>query len=156
MDDRLDAKGVVGNLMRLGGNDTQLTCLSFSDYVDKLRMVHETGLEAKLDAHLRPQQLVCGDLKEKMPTIAGNVDLISAVVRGLVGFGLAPMPQGPVLLHRSKGTYKSRFQPEVADVQTLCGVAAKEYASLNMSLPDWCLHMTTKEISLPRFLNQTK
>lgn len=157
MDDKLDAKGVIGNLMRLGGNNTKLSCLSFSDYVDKLRLVHEAGVEAKLDAHLRPQQLVCGDLSEKMPTIAGSVDFISEVVRGLNGFGLAPMPQAPVVLHRRKGKFNNHFQPEEADVRALCAVAAKEYASLNMSLPNWCLENseTTRGEALPRFLNQT-
>jgi len=155
MGDKVDGTRIVSKLLHLNGNHTRLPCLPFHDYVDNLLQVYFAGLTSQLDEHMRPQYITCGDLVQAMPTIAGDVNVITTALQNLVGYGLKPMPPKALILHRSNAYPKSSFQPDLKDVRILCTVAASEYTSMSQPLPPWCILNSSTNVNLPDYLNHS-
>jgi hypothetical protein len=88
-----------------------------------------------------------------MPTLVGDIEFATTVLRKLIGFGLSPMPSAPLHLHRSQSSEHdpSKYISTLPrrDVLALCALAMKEYASMNLPLPSPCLlNATSTETEL--------
>lgn len=114
----------------------QRICLYFDEYVELMKKVANPH---KLNPHIRPQWPLQGKTKGryKRRIWMGNISELALELNGLSSisskFGLRP-----ITIQKTHETNRSNWKPSANAVKSLCGIAAPEYAGLELPLNPRC------------------
>ena len=88
LDDATRSQKRIRTLLELAGLPHQGDkCLTLSRFVQCLYVVNAQGRGSLLDAHFRPQQLECGDIrKHSARMIIGNISTVAPVLKSFGNF----------------------------------------------------------------------
>lgn len=111
----------------------QKICLYFDEFVDLMKKVTNSH---ELDPHIRPQRPFDEEIrgKYKRRTWMGNISELALELNNLPSkFGLRP-----ITVQKTHETKRSNWKPSSNAIQSLCDIAAPEYAGLEVPLNPLC------------------